>query len=62
VSGCTVHFVDDEYDHGPAILQRQFEVRASDTPQLLQARVFAAECEAYPEVLRQLRQALAGTS
>ena len=27
-SGCTVHFVDNEYDHGPVILQRQVEVRA----------------------------------
>jgi phosphoribosylglycinamide formyltransferase-1 len=53
-SGCTVHFVDNEYDHGPVILQRTVEVRAGDTPESLQARVFAAECEAYPEALRQL--------
>jgi phosphoribosylglycinamide formyltransferase-1 len=53
-SGCTVHFVDNEYDHGPIILQQQIEVRAGDTPESLQARVFAAECEAYPMALRQL--------
>ena len=51
-SGCTVHFVDDEYDHGPIILPRTVEVRADDTPESLAARVFASECEAYPEALR----------
>jgi phosphoribosylglycinamide formyltransferase-1 len=50
-TGCTVHFVDDQYDHGPIILQRSVEVRPGDTPETLQARVFAAECEAYPEAL-----------
>ena len=52
VSGCTVHFVDNEYDHGPIILQRTVPVHDDDTPQSLAARVFAAECEAYPEALR----------
>jgi phosphoribosylglycinamide formyltransferase-1 len=51
VSGCTVHFVDNEYDHGPILLQRQVEVREGDAPETLRARVFAAECEAYPEAL-----------
>jgi phosphoribosylglycinamide formyltransferase 1 len=53
-SGCTVHFVDNQYDHGQVILQRQVEVLPDDTPETLQARVFAAECEAYPEALRRL--------
>ncbi len=51
VSGCTVHFVDNEYDHGPMILQRQVPVLPGDTPETLAARVFEAECEAYPEAL-----------
>ncbi len=51
-SGCTVHFVDNLYDHGPIILQRRVPVLAGDTPDTLAARVFAAECEAYPEALR----------
>jgi formyltetrahydrofolate-dependent phosphoribosylglycinamide formyltransferase len=51
VSGCTVHFVDNQYDHGPIILQRVVEVLDDDTPDTLAARVFAAECEAYPEAL-----------
>jgi phosphoribosylglycinamide formyltransferase-1 len=54
ISGCTVHFVDNEYDHGPIILQRAVEVLAADTPQSLQARVFAAECDALPDALRLL--------
>ncbi len=52
VSGCTVHFVDNEYDHGPVILQKAVPVLDDDTPESLAARVFQAECEAYPEVLR----------
>ena len=51
VSGCTVHFADNEYDHGPIILQRTVPVLDNDTPATLAARVFAAECEAYPEAL-----------
>jgi len=52
VSGCTVHFADNEYDHGPIILQRVVPVLDDDTPQSLAARVFAEECEAYPEAIR----------
>ena len=52
VSGCTVHFADNEYDHGPIILQRVVRVEDDDTPETLQARVFAVECEAYPEAIR----------
>jgi phosphoribosylglycinamide formyltransferase 1 len=54
VSGCTVHFVDNQYDHGPIILQRVVPVESADTPDSLAARVFEAECEAYPEALRLL--------
>ena len=52
VSGCTVHFVDNEYDHGPIILQRVTEVRDDDTAESLQQRVFGLECEALPEAIR----------
>lgn len=54
ISGCTVHFVDNVYDHGPILLQRAVDVLADDTPDALQARVFAAECEALPEALSRL--------
>jgi len=54
ISGCTIHFVDNQYDHGPIILQKVVPVMDDDTPDKLAARVFAAECEAYPEALRLL--------
>jgi formyltetrahydrofolate-dependent phosphoribosylglycinamide formyltransferase len=50
-TGCTVHFVDNEYDHGPIILQRVVEVHSDDTPETLAGRVFTAECAAYPEAI-----------
>ena len=52
VSGCTVHFVDNQYDHGPVILQRTVPVLDTDTSETLAARVFKEECEAYPEAIR----------
>src|SRR5829696_4404738 len=52
VSGCSVHFVDDQYDHGPIVAQRAVEVRDDDTADSLAARVFLTECELYPEVVR----------
>lgn len=51
VTGCTVHFVDNQYDHGPIILQRVVAVRDDDTPETLAARVFEQECLAYPEAV-----------
>ncbi len=52
VSGCTVHFADNVYDHGPIILQRTVPVHLDDTADTLAARVFEQECEAYPEAIR----------
>ena len=52
VSGCTVHFADDTYDTGPILVQKCVPVLDGDTPDALAARVFAAECEAYPEAIR----------
>jgi phosphoribosylglycinamide formyltransferase-1 len=51
VSGCTVHFADDTYDTGPILVQRCVPVKAGDDPDTLAARVFQAECEAYPEAI-----------
>ncbi len=56
LSGCTVHFVDNQYDHGPIILQRAVPVLDDDSPDSLAARVFAAECEAYPEAIRAIAE------
>jgi formyltetrahydrofolate-dependent phosphoribosylglycinamide formyltransferase len=52
VSGCTVHFADNAYDHGPIVLQWTVPVLDEDTPDSLAARVFAQECDAYPEAIR----------
>jgi folate-dependent phosphoribosylglycinamide formyltransferase PurN len=52
VSGCTVHFADTQYDHGPIVLQRAVPVLDDDTPDTLAARIFEQECEAYPEAIR----------
>ncbi len=54
VSGCTVHFVDNQYDHGPIILQQVVPVLNDDTAENLAARVFAAECQAYPAALQKI--------
>ncbi len=54
ISGCTVHFADNEYDHGPIILQRSCPVLPGDTPTSLAARVFQEEIIAYPEAINQI--------
>lgn len=50
-TGCTVHYVDDEYDRGPVLLQRRIAVLSGDTPETLAARVFEEEKIALPEAL-----------
>ncbi len=54
VSGCTVHFVDNEYDNGPIIMQRAVPVIENDTAHTLAARVFEQECEIYPAAIRKI--------
>jgi phosphoribosylglycinamide formyltransferase-1 len=56
VSGCTVHFVDNHYDHGPILLQRAVPVLDDDTAESLAERVFQAERKAYPEALQLIGQ------
>jgi phosphoribosylglycinamide formyltransferase-1 len=51
ISGVTVHFVDDEYDHGPVILQKPVLVLDDDDDQTLAARVLKAEHEYYWQAL-----------
>jgi len=52
VSGCTVHFVTNEYDAGAIIVQRCVCVNDADDADALAARVFEQECIAYPEAIR----------
>lgn len=56
VSGCTIHFADNEYDHGPIVLQKSVPVEEGDTADNLAARVFEAECIAYPEAVQLFAQ------
>lgn len=53
-SGCTVHWVDERYDHGEAILQRRCRVLVDDTPEALADRVFAEELLAMPDAIRRV--------
>lgn len=52
VSGCTVHFVDEECDHGPIVLQAPVPVMEDDTLEALSARVLQEEHRIYPEAVR----------
>ena len=56
VTGCTVHFVDNQYDKGPIIWQQPVPVFDEDSADSLAKRVFETEREAYPHVLRLLAQ------
>jgi formyltetrahydrofolate-dependent phosphoribosylglycinamide formyltransferase len=50
-SGCTVHFADNVYDHGPIAVQKRVPVLPGDTVETLKKRVFEQECIAYPEAI-----------
>lgn len=53
-SGCTVHFVNEEYDRGEIIMQQRVEVQNNDTPTTLAARVLKAEHKLLPTVINKL--------
>ena len=55
VSGCTVHFVDENLDAGPIIVQRAVEVRDDDSAETLSARILEQEHIAYVEALAKLQ-------
>lgn len=52
ITGCTVHFADNEYDHGPIVVQRVAEVPDGATADEVAALVFEQEKTAYPEAIR----------
>jgi len=54
VSGCTVHLVDLELDHGPIVVQRAVEVEGCDSADALADRILIDEHLAYPQALRRL--------
>jgi len=54
VAGCTVHFVDEQVDHGVIILQKTVAIADDDTPETLSARILIEEHKAYPEAIRRV--------
>lgn len=54
ISGCTVHFVDNEYDHGPVIAQEHVALSGSESAETVQELVFDVECRIYPSVINQI--------
>ncbi|MDR3631354.1 MAG: formyltransferase family protein [Desulfocapsaceae bacterium] len=54
VTGCTVHFADEFYDQGPIILQKSVNLGYEDSVDEIAAKVFAAECEAFPEAINRV--------
>ena len=56
ISGCTVHFVDENLDAGPILVQRAVEVREGDTAESLAARILIEEHKAYVDALRLLEE------
>lgn len=54
VSGCTVHFANQEYDQGPIVVQKCVALDDGDSPEDIAAKVFAAECEAFPEAINRV--------
>jgi len=55
ITGCTVHFVNEDLDAGPIILQRAVEVQPDDTAETLAARIRVEEHRAYVETVRQIQ-------
>lgn len=51
VAGCTVHYVDEQIDHGAIIAQREVPILPNDTAETLHERIQLAERELYPEVI-----------
>jgi phosphoribosylglycinamide formyltransferase-1 len=54
VSGCTVHFANGVYDEGPIVHQQTVVLDYEDTPDDIAAKVFTAECEAFPEAINRV--------
>lgn len=52
ISGATVHLVDEEYDHGPIVLQDSIELDPDETPESLQKKIQEIEHRIYPEAIK----------
>ncbi len=56
VSGCTVHFASEVFDEGPIIIQKSVDLDYEDTSETIATKVFAAECETFPEALNRVNE------
>ena len=54
ITGCTVHFVDEQVDHGPVIIQAAVPIGPNDTAESVMARIHALEHRIYPQALQWL--------
>ncbi|OGX19029.1 MAG: phosphoribosylglycinamide formyltransferase [Omnitrophica WOR_2 bacterium RBG_13_44_8b] len=52
VTGVTVHFVDEQMDHGPIILQEAVSIKEADTQESLEARIHKIEHKLYPQAIK----------
>lgn len=52
LSGCTVHFVDEQTDHGPIVLQAAVPLKSDDSDASLSARILEQEHRLYPEAVK----------
>jgi len=52
LSGASVHLVDEEYDHGPIVIQKSVKVLPDDTPEILQKRILKVEHKILPEAIK----------
>ena len=51
-TGCTLHFIDEEVDSGPILIQKEIPVLTNDSPESLKARVQPLEGQAFIELIR----------
>ena len=58
VTGCTVHYVDEQIDHGKILAQKEVRILPNDTAESLHARIQAIEHELYPAVVAEFCKAM----
>ncbi len=56
ITGCTTHFMDDQMDHGPIILQAAVNVQPTDTPETLAQRILDVEHQILPRSIQLFAQ------
>jgi phosphoribosylglycinamide formyltransferase-1 len=62
VTGCTVHYIDDEIDHGQIVARQEVAILPDDTPESLHARIQIAERELYPAAITEFCEKYAASN